>query len=110
MHEVRLFKINKNLKFFSFSWLSCSPHQLEQKIIQFSAATFIIERFADYAEEAGFTQNVVNYAIRVLRFGLPTRALIPFNCALSRLVWLGHLVPTQLHKISQAGGELCSSR
>ena len=83
---------------------------MEQKIIQFSAGTFIIERFADYAEEAGFTQNLVNYAIRVLRFGLPTRALVPFSCALARLVWLGHLVPQQLHKISQAGGELCSSR
>ena len=69
-----------------FSWLSCSPYQLEQKIVQFSAATFIIEKFADYAEEAGFTQNLINYAIRVLRFGLPTRAILPFTCALSRLV------------------------
>jgi len=29
---------------------------LEQKILQFSAALFIIEKFADYSEEAGFTQ------------------------------------------------------
>ena len=39
-----------------FSWLGCSPLVLEQKILQFSAALFIIEKFADYSEEAGFTQ------------------------------------------------------
>ena len=41
---------------FYFSWLGCSPLILEQKILQFSAALFIIEKFADYSEEAGFTQ------------------------------------------------------
>ena len=41
---------------FHFSWLGCSPLVLEQKILQFSAALFIIEKFADYSEEAGFTQ------------------------------------------------------
>lgn len=52
---------------------------------------------------------MVNYIIRVIRFGLPSRAVAPFILGVCRLVWLGHLVPTQLQKLSHAGAELCSS-
>lgn len=52
---------------------------------------------------------MVNYIIRVIRFGLPSRAVAPFILGVCRLIWLGHLVPTQLQKLSQAGAELCSS-
>ena len=54
-------------------------------------------------------QNLVNYIIRVIRFGLPSRAVAPFILGVCRLIWLGHLVPTQLQKLSHAGAELCSS-
>ena len=56
-----------------------------------------------------FFQNLVNYIIRVIRFGLPSRAVAPFILGVCRLIWLGHLVPTQLQKLSHAGAELCSS-
>ena len=52
---------------------------------------------------------MVNYIIRVIRFGLPSRAVAPFILGVCRLIWLGHLVPTQLQKLSHAGAELCSS-
>ena len=74
------------------------------------AALFLIEKFADYSEDAGFTQLVVSYLIRAIRFGLPPRAVSPFVLGVYRLVWLGHLVPAQLHKIVQAGSELVASK
>ena len=78
------------------SLIGLTPVELENKIIQFSTACFLIEKFSDFAEEAEFTQNIVNLVCRASKLGLSPRAIEPVMLGTSRLVWLGHLLPNQM--------------
>ena len=52
------------------SLLGLNPHELEIKVMQFSAALFLVEKYSDFAEEVEFTQNLVNYVCRSSKLGL----------------------------------------
>lgn len=52
------------------SLLGLSPHELEIKVMQFSTALFLIEKYSDFAEEVEFTQSIVNFVCRSSKLGM----------------------------------------